>query len=214
MTENLNISGEQERKELDCAEAERAERKKSEYLAEAWRLLELQIGEKIERNDRIERKAFLLVTFSVAIIGYLFSTINFNETCSLFLWIMSVLKIVVCGALGWAVWHGVAIFNLEDFVEKGLNPKYVMNKYYNFDLDKFREYLLLMADIDELLENSDTILNGKAESLKTGIKLLKWSMIFAFILTLVEKLLPLAENFFVKIDSTIGEKCYVFTFFT
>ena len=187
MTENLNISGEQERKELDCAEAERAERKKSEYLAEAWRLLELKIDDQTEINDRLERKAFLLVTFAVAIIGYLFSTVEFSESCWLcsFLGIMSVLKIVLCVALGYVVWLGVRIFELKRFVGKGLLPKFVMHEFYNFDLDELRTDVLDIIDAD--INDGEKILEGKAEDLETGIKWLKWSMVSAFVLIVIEK---------------------------
>ena len=67
MTENLNISGEQERKELDCAESERAERKEIRIFKRIVAVGGVAFGRAahIQRNDRIERKAGLLVAFSV-----------------------------------------------------------------------------------------------------------------------------------------------------
>ncbi len=86
----------------------------SEYLREAVRLAELRMTEYARIYNEYERRAVLLITFCVALIGYLLS----GEWAE---WTAAV-KFLAIFCLMSAAWKGLRIFSFSELGVRGIHP--------------------------------------------------------------------------------------------
>ena len=105
----------------------------SEYLREAVRLAELRMTEYARIYNEYERRAVLLITFCVALIGYLLS----GEWAE---WTAAV-KFLAIFCLMSAAWKGLRIFSFSEFGVQGIHPNTVANPIFGGRADVLLEYV-------------------------------------------------------------------------
>ena len=153
---------------------------KMEYLQEALRLAELRLEEQSITLTLQEKKAVLVVTLCIAVIGYLLTssgeiwklaeTINHNyQTKSGDLWISLIFKILPSLFLAFAMIHGIRSLSLMNLGTRGASPGYSMSDYFGQDVNKLAKGLL--EDYNDRIKKNQKMLDHKRKEM---IKARKW----------------------------------------
>lgn len=153
---------------------------KMEYLQEALRLAELRLEEQNITLTLQEKKAVLVVTLCIAVIGYLLTSsgeigkvaeiVNILfQTKSGDLWISLIFKILPSLILAFAMIHGIQSLSLMNLGTRGTSPDYSMNDYFGQDSDKLAKGLL--EDYNDRIKKNQKMLDHKKKEM---IKARKW----------------------------------------
>ncbi|MGI9306435.1 MAG: hypothetical protein ACR2P5_03930 [Gammaproteobacteria bacterium] len=114
---------------------------KSEYLREAIRLVELRLEQQQKSSDENQRKAALLITFCVAVIGYLYAEQPDESGVYLPLALWWTVKVILAVILGAAVFYGLQVVDIKKWGVSGADPAYVDSRF-GWDFNQMAEELL------------------------------------------------------------------------
>ena len=156
------------------------DQQETEYLKEALRLAELRLEEQNTTLTLQEKKAALVVTLCIAIIGYLLSFTgdikalpevldHIFKTKIGDLWTSLIFKITPSLILACAMVRSIRSLNLMDFGTRGASPGYSMSDYFGHDLNKLAKGLL--EDYNDRIKKNQEMLDHKQKEM---IKARKW----------------------------------------
>ena len=139
------------------------DQQKTEYLKEALRLAELRLEEQNITLTLQEKKAVLIATLCIALIGFLLTFTGDIEQVSRALdcligikpsifWASFVFKILPSLILAVAMLHSIQSLNLAKLGIRGAAPGYTLNDY--FDRDLYRLAKGLLKDYDDRIKRN------------------------------------------------------------
>ncbi|MDE0286353.1 MAG: hypothetical protein OXI88_23185 [Gammaproteobacteria bacterium] len=178
------------------------DQQETEYLKEALRLAELRLEEQNTTLTLQEKKAALVVTLCIAIIGYLLTFTGDIQTVPVILdylfktkfgdlWTSLIFKILPSLILAFAMVHSIRSLNLMDLGTRGASPGYSMSDYFERDLNNLAKGLL--EDYHErIIENQD-MLEHKKKEMKSARKWLFIGIPVAIVLVATREMLLAVE---------------------
>lgn len=174
------------------------DQKKLEYLQEALRLAELRLEEQNITLTLQEKKAVLVVTLCIAVIGYLLtSTGEIGKVTEIFnyfsqiklseLWISSIFKILPSLILAIAMLHGIQSLSLMNLGTRGASPDYSMSDYFGHDLNDLSKGLL--EDYNDRIKKNKKMLDHKKKEMIKARKWLYFGIPLAIVLVATREIL-------------------------
>lgn len=150
------------------------DQQKTEYLKEALRLAELRLEEQNITLSLQEKKAALIVTLCIAVIGYLLTFTgdigkvpvtmdNLFRTELGELWTSLIFKILPSLFLAFAMLHSIQSLSVADLGTRGASPGYSMNDYFGRNLNKLAKGLL--EDYNDRIRNNQDMLEYKKKEM-------------------------------------------------
>ena len=161
-------------------ESEIAESAKTEsaYWQESVRLAELRMTEQSALQNEYDRKAVLMITFCVVLIGYLF--VGEWEG-----WLAAKLAPIVM--LSWAACRGMQILQFAEFGVQGIEPD-ISIYFADRATNEFEEHVL--QEYAEKIGRNQTSLARQRGYLEKGRAWLYRGIAAAFIVSVLEKIAP------------------------
>ncbi len=174
------------------------DQQKTEYLQEALRLAELRLEEQSITLTLQEKKAVLVVTLCIAVIGYLLtSTGEIEKVTEIFnnifqtkfgdLWISLIFKILPSLFLAFAMIYGIRSLSLMNLGTRGASPGYSMSDYFGHDLNKLARGLL--EDYNDRIKKNQKMLDHKKKEMIKARKWLYFGIPLAIILVAYREIL-------------------------
>ena len=173
---------------------------KEEYLKEAVRLAELRLEEQNIALTLQEKKAVLIATICIVIIGYLLTFAGDIEQVSITLdylfrtklgelWPLLIFKILPSLILAFAMVHSIQSLNLSDLGIRGASPRYTLDNYFNRDLNKLAKELL--EDYNARIKENQEMLEAKNEEMRKARNWLFRGIPLSIILVIFRELLQI-----------------------
>ena len=174
------------------------DQQKTEYLQEALRLAELRLEEQSVTLTLQEKKAVLVVTLCIAVIGYLLtSTGEIGKLTEIFnylfqtklsdLSIALIFKILPSLILAFAMLHGIQSLSMMNLGTRGASPGYSMSDYFGHDLNKLAKGLL--EDYNDRIRENQDMLDHKKKEMKKARKWLFFGIPLAIVLVAIREML-------------------------
>ncbi|MGI9297025.1 MAG: hypothetical protein ACR2QC_03905 [Gammaproteobacteria bacterium] len=169
-----------EHENAQTAETAEIAETESAYWEEAVRLAELRMTEYNRIQIGYERRAVLLITFCVVIIGFLFA----GEWAG---WLA--LKFAPVLLLAFAAIRGMLILQFAEFGVQGIHPRTLADSsLFEGNTDALREYVC--QEYAERIDRNQKLLARQSKHLECGRILLYLGLAGAFIVSVAEKIPP------------------------
>ena len=163
-------------------------------------MAELRLEEQNIALTLQEKKAVLISTFCIVIIGYLLTFTGDIEQVSVTLdylfrtkfgelWTLLIFKILPSLILAFAMLHGVQSLNLSDLGIRGASPGYTLDNYFKRDLNKLTKELL--EDYNGRIKENQEMLEAKNEELRKARNWLFRGIPLAIILIIFREILQI-----------------------
>jgi len=146
------------------------------YLQEVIRLAELEIKEQSDTLVATEKKAILLLTLHIAIIGYLLSTSAPGNSLA------AMLEMAITFILMASTLIGMVVLYPSDFGVAGINPKYSMDEYFGGNFNRMADRLKdlyeerIVFNYDQLAKKGRLLDWSKTIGLIGSVSAFLWSI--------------------------------------
>ena len=169
-----------------------------DYLKEALRLAELRLEEQNITLSTQGKKAVMIATLCIALIGYLLAfTGGVGEIYTVPGWNIPpkytnlfIFKILPSLPLAMAMLFSIQALDLEDLGTRGATPEYTLDEYFKHDL--YQLMIVLLEDYNERIYENQKILEVKNKEMVKARNWLFLGIPVAIIMVAVREMLQVS----------------------